>query len=158
MAIPTNGRKRLSRKAVGSQAAWHEAEPGLLFKLLVSSDETQGAYAIVESIAHPGIGSPVHAHNKESEHFLVLEGTLHVVLDGEPMDLHPGETVSLPRGVPHIWINRSDKPVRKLVFFTPGGFEKLALEMAGAGDVDPGRIISRYGLEILGPQLQLARH
>jgi mannose-6-phosphate isomerase-like protein (cupin superfamily) len=162
MTIQTNGRYRRNRKPSAFAGGWREVEPGSLFKVIVSSEETHGAYSIVESIAQPGVGSIVHAHHREAEHFLVLEGTAHVVLDGEAMNLEPGQSVSLPRGVPHIWVNRSDQPLRLLAFFTPGGFEK-ALEMAASetsamGGIDNSRIGARYGLEALGPKLEVAHH
>lgn len=134
---------------------WHEVEAGMLFKVIVSSDDTHGAYAIMESIAQPGVGSITHMHHREDEHFLVLEGTGHIVLDGKPMDLHPGQSVTLPRGVPHVWINRSDRPLRMLALFTPGGFDKLCLEIASPGGIDHTQIQPRYGLEALGPKLEM---
>jgi mannose-6-phosphate isomerase-like protein (cupin superfamily) len=140
--------------------AWYEVEPGMVFKVIVSSKETGGAYSIVESIAEPGIGSITHRHHKEDEHFFVLEGTAHIVIDGKPIDLYPGQSATLPREVPHVWINRSDQPLRVLAIFSPGGFEQLALEIAEGGGLDSfdhSQLRPRYGLEGLGPKLDGAR-
>jgi mannose-6-phosphate isomerase-like protein (cupin superfamily) len=139
---------------------WYEVEPGMVFKVIVSSEETGGAYAIVESIAQPGVGSITHRHHHEDEHFLVLEGIAHVVIDDEPLDLYPGQSATLPRKVPHAWINRSDAPLRMLAIFSPGGFEQLALEIAELGGLDKydfTLIRPRYGLEALGPKLDETR-
>lgn len=139
---------------------WYEVEPGMVFKVIVSSKETGGAYAVVESIAQSGVGSITHMHHKEDEHFLVLDGVAHVVIDGVPTDLHPGQSASLPREVPHAWINRSDKPLRMLAVFSPGGFEQLGLDIAKLGGMekyDFGQIRPKYGLEALGPKLEDVR-
>jgi mannose-6-phosphate isomerase-like protein (cupin superfamily) len=135
---------------------WYQVEPGMVFKVIVSSKETGGAYAIVESIAEPGIGSITHRHHYEDEHFFVLEGAAHIVIDGKPIDLYPGQSATLPREVPHVWINRSDKPLRVLAIFSPGGFEQLALEIAEGGGLerfDHSLLRPKYGLEALGPKL-----
>jgi mannose-6-phosphate isomerase-like protein (cupin superfamily) len=141
-------------------ADWYEVEPGMVFKVIVSSAETGGAYAIVESIAAPGVGSITHRHHHEDEHFFVLDGVAHVVIDGVPVDLYPGQSATLPREVPHVWINRSDKPLRMLGIFSPGGFEQLALEIAELGGIekyDLSQIRPKYGLEALGPKLEYGR-
>ncbi|GAB7522408.1 cupin domain-containing protein [Paraburkholderia sp. 2C] len=138
----------------------YEVEPGMVFKVIVSSRETGGAYAIVESIAEPGIGSITHSHRKEDEHFFVLEGTAHIVIDGKPIDLYSGQSASLPRDVPHAWINRSDRPLRMLANFSPGGFEQLALKIAEGGGLenfDHSQLGPRFGLEALGPKLDGTR-
>src|SRR5258708_19314136 len=41
----------------------------------LSSTDTNGAYAIVESVAAPGCSPPMHLHRNEEEHFVVLAGT-----------------------------------------------------------------------------------
>jgi|ERR1700761_2565069 mannose-6-phosphate isomerase-like protein (cupin superfamily) len=139
---------------------WYQVEPGMVFKVIVSSKETGGAYAIVESIAEPGIGSITHQHHYEDEHFVVLEGTAHIVIDGKAIDLYPGQSATLPREVPHAWINRSDTPLRMLGIFSPGGFEQLALDIAEGGGLerfDRSQLRPKYGLEALGPKLDGAR-
>ncbi|CAB3759086.1 cupin domain-containing protein [Paraburkholderia solisilvae] len=139
---------------------WYEVEPGMTFKVIVSSKETGGAYAVVESIAQPGVGSITHIHHKEDEHFFVLDGVAHVVIDGVPTDLHPGQSATLPREVPHVWINRSDKPLRMLAIFSPGGFEQLGVDVAESGGLekyDFSQIQPKYGLEAIGPKLEDVR-
>lgn len=134
------------------QADWFEVEPGLRFKVLASGEQTNGTYACLESIALKGLGSPLHIHHREDEYFLILEGTVHVVFGDRTLDLRAGETIMMPRGIPHAWVNRSDMPLHKLVVFTPAGFEQLCIAMATPGLVDPSRLRERYGLETIGPK------
>ena len=135
------------------EANWFEVEPGLRFQVLASNAQTNGAYACLESVAHKGVGSPLHIHHREDEYFLILEGTVHIVFGDSRLDLNAGETIMMPRGIPHAWVNRSDTPLRALVVFTPGGFDQLCIEMATPGLVDPSKLRERYGLEAIGPKL-----
>lgn len=44
---------------------------------------------------------PPHLHPGQDEHFEVLEGRLHVLVDGDRRVLGAGETIDVPRGTPH---------------------------------------------------------
>src|SRR5258706_15842297 len=58
--------------------------------------------------AHRG-GPPLHIHYVEDEEGLVTSGTLSVEVDGKRLDAGPGQTVRLPRGIPHRWWNEGDQ-------------------------------------------------
>ena len=57
--------------------------PGQSYRLRVSGQETAGTFAVMDTEAPRGHGSPMHVHRHDSEVFLVLEGALRVVVDGE---------------------------------------------------------------------------
>ena len=57
---------------------------------------------------------PVHIHPTQDEFILVQEGTLDLKLDGQWVKAHAGDLVRLPRGIPHGYFNKSDKPARAL--------------------------------------------
>ena len=48
----------------------------LTFKVL--SEETGGAYAIIDQVVPPGVGPPLHVHHRETEIFYVSTGTFEV--------------------------------------------------------------------------------
>jgi mannose-6-phosphate isomerase-like protein (cupin superfamily) len=81
---------------------WWVATPGELMKIRVTSDETAGIYTIFEAVAEPRNGVPMHVHASEDEHFLVLEGTLHMANGSEKLDVPAGATVTVKKGVPHL--------------------------------------------------------
>lgn len=56
-------------------------------------------------------GPPLHVHYLEDEEGRVTEGRLSLDVGGRRMDVGVGETVRLPRGVPHRWWNDGDQPV-----------------------------------------------
>lgn len=56
-------------------------------------------------------GPPLHIHHLEDEAGLVTAGTLSVEIDGRRLDASTGQSVSLPRGVPHRWWNQGNEPL-----------------------------------------------
>lgn len=58
-------------------------------------------------------GPPLHIHHLEDEEGRVIEGQLSVDVGGARVEAGPGQSVQLPRGVPHRWWNQGD---RTLVF------------------------------------------
>lgn len=42
-----------------------------------------------------------HLHPNSDETFLVIEGRLAIDFDGGSLELHPGQLITIPRGVPH---------------------------------------------------------
>ena len=77
---------------------WYDAAPGERIAVRLSSCDTNGAYAVVESLAAPVV--PMHLHQKEEEHFVVLEGTYRVAVEDKIFDVAPGTSVAVPKGVP----------------------------------------------------------
>jgi len=134
-------------------ADWFEVEPGVRFKVVASTEQTGGIYACLECIAQKDSASPLHVHHNEDEHFLILEGTAHIAVGDKILDLPAGRTITLPRGVPHAWSNKSDAPFRSLALFNPGGFDQLCIEMATQGRLDKSDIRKRFGIEVVEPKL-----
>lgn len=83
-----------------------------------------------ETNSEAGQFVPVHIHPTQDEFILVQEGELHVKLDGKWSVARAGDLVRMPRGIPHGYFNKSDKPARALFWVSPAGrlkqlFEKL---------------------------------
>lgn len=62
---------------------WLQTTPGERFKIRIRAEETQAAYTMLEMVADPRNGVPMHIHKNEDEHFIVLEGTLHIANGGQ---------------------------------------------------------------------------
>src|SRR5215468_9665848 len=107
------------------EGEWQEVAPGERVRVRVSSAQTMGAFSVVELISKTGNGVPMHIHGNEDEHFIVLEGALHIAVGTKRMDLVAGESITVGRGVPHAWCNASGAPVHLVVVFSPGGLEQL---------------------------------
>jgi quercetin 2,3-dioxygenase len=50
-----------------------------------------------------GATFPVHRHARTHEAFIVVEGVVSLVLDGQTFQLFPGDYVNIPPGTPHGW-------------------------------------------------------
>ena len=138
---------------------WLQVTPGERFKIRVPSAHTMGAYSMIEIVADPGYGVPLHIHGKEDKHFIVVEGTLDIANGDRRWDAPAGTSVTVRRGVPHAWCNPSDTPLRMLVIFSPGQIDGLFRATAGVDDVDKiTAIAARYGTKLVGPSLQGTVH
>ena len=111
--------------------------PRDLYRFLVTSEETAGAYFAMEALVAPGGGPPPHIHTREDETFYVLDGVVEFRLGDELITEGPGDYVSVPRGVVHNFHNPSDQISRLILTFTPGGMEQFFLEtLEPAADMD----------------------
>jgi quercetin dioxygenase-like cupin family protein len=89
-----------------------------------------------EANSAPGQFVPVHIHPTQDEFILVQEGTLDLKLDGVWVQAKAGDLVRMPRGIPHGYFNKSDKPVRALFWVSPARkLEALFNHLHGLTDV-----------------------
>ena len=61
----------------------------------------------------------MHIHHLEDEEGVVTAGRLSVMLDGKRIDAGPGDSLQLPRGLPHRWWNQGDAPLAFEGFIYP---------------------------------------
>jgi quercetin dioxygenase-like cupin family protein len=100
-----------------------------LMTFKATSQETDGAFALVEQTGNPGTGSPPHVHHGEDEFFFILEGEADFTLGGESIHGKTGTFLFLPRDIEHSFANAGTGPCRMLLGVTPGGFENFFAEM-----------------------------
>ena len=107
-----------------------------------------------ETNSDPGQFVPVHIHPTQDEFILVQEGQLEVKLDGVWSTAKAGDLVRMPRGVPHGYFNKSDKPARALFWVSPAGrLKDLFLELHNMTDI-PAVIeaSARHDVDFLPPE------
>jgi hypothetical protein len=66
--------------------ALYEGTAGERIAVRLSSGDTNGIYAIVESVAAPGYSPPMHLHRNEEKHFVVLASTYRIVIEDTLFD------------------------------------------------------------------------
>ena len=74
---------------------------------------------IFETLDPPGTFVPPHIHPTQDEYIYMLEGTFDLYLDGAWTKANVGDLVRMPRGLPHGYYNRQDKPARALFSVSP---------------------------------------
>jgi len=138
---------------------WLQVTPGERLRIRVTSAQTMQAYSVIEVVADPHNGVPLHIHTEEEEHFIVLDGTLDIAVGNRRWNAAAGSCVTVKRGEPHAWCNPSDRPLHMLVVFSPGRIEGLFRAAAGVDDVDKiAAIAGRYGTQLIGPPLHERVH
>ncbi|MCF3973826.1 cupin domain-containing protein [Paracoccus salsus] len=106
-----------------------------------------------ETNSEPGQFVPVHVHPGQDEFILVQEGELQVKLDGAWSVARAGDLVRMPRGVPHGYFNKSDKPARALFWVSPAGRLRALFEtLHDMTDVDEVvRVSAEHDVDFLPP-------
>jgi len=132
---------------------WLQITPGERFKIRTSVKETRGIYTMLELIADPRNGVPMHIHQNEDEHFVVLEGSLHIASGEQRFDAPAGTALTIAKGVPHAWCNLTNTPLRILVIFSPGNIEGLFRATAARENDDIAALAATYGTILVGPPL-----
>jgi quercetin dioxygenase-like cupin family protein len=121
-----------------------------IFKVL--SEETNGAYAILEQKIPAGHGPPLHVHRHETEIFYILDGQFEVIIDGRTVPAPPGALVVGPRNIPHTFRNVGSTDGRLLLTVIPGHFANYFIEVDGMDDGDLAAIralAAKYDVEFL---------
>lgn len=148
-----------------------EGEPTWFLDTLMTvkagTEQTGGAFTLLEWSAPRGFGPPLHVHHREDEVFYILDGSMDVVCGEQRWAAESGSLVLLPRRVPHAFIVISNEPIRGLQITAPAGFERYIAEL-GRPPERPGlpqptepdltrisAISTRYGYEIVGPPMFL---
>ena len=93
-------------------------------RFLASSEDTNGAWSLVQLTEKPGYKTRLHRHNYTDETYYVLEGVLTAKIADNTYELPAGSYIVIPRGTPHAQGNLGKVPVKVLLTMTPGGFEK----------------------------------
>lgn len=113
---------------------WRRVEnpaSGETFTFVETAEETGGARVVTLIDVQPGSGPPPHAHRPE-ETFELVNGSVRLLLDGEPRPLEPGEPVVVPSGRLHTLTNAGDEPATvKVTVVPPEDFERIMRALAG---------------------------
>jgi mannose-6-phosphate isomerase-like protein (cupin superfamily) len=138
----------------GLSGEWLQSRPGERFSIRIPASATNGSYSVTEILSSPGDSTPVHLHENEDEHILVVEGMARVLYGDKTFDATVGTMVSLARGIPHAWGNPTDTPIRLMITATPGDVEEVLRLIATSGDqVDLLALSDKYAVRLISPPL-----
>ena len=126
----------------------------------ISGQDTDGDLAIFEQTSlSQGRGTPLHVHFSQDEIFYVIEGAYFFQVGEEKFQMTVGDSIFLPRKVPHAWTQVSEKG-KMLVTMQPAGkLEDFFVTMAGL-DHEPSKeeiatIFLDNDMQVVGPPLKL---
>src|SRR6202166_5483846 len=127
--IPADDLRRVLTVAqADSQKAAHVGVAGDTHTILLTGEDTNGRFCLIDMYVPPGGAPPPHRHDFE-ETFVMLEGELDVTFRGSKSVARGGDTVNIPANAPHQFHNSSQKAVRMLCLCSPAGQEKFFLEV-----------------------------
>lgn len=123
----------------------------------VSKTDTDNQLTIFEYTGYEKVGPPLHLHFFQDEIFYVTEGAYRFVVGEEKMQLTAGDTIFLPRNIPHTWVQLTDKG--KLVYMVQpaGTMEKFFQELNNLTGPPTREEIQKihiaHGMKVIGPPL-----
>ncbi len=125
----------------------------------VSGSDTDGGMAIFEQTSlSPGRGTPLHIHHNQDEVFYVVDGSYYFQVGEDKYHLSTGDTIFMPKKVPHAWTQVSQTGKMVVTFQPAGKMESFFVTMA-AIDHTPTReeiakVFADNEMEVVGPPLK----
>lgn len=102
----------------------HYGVAGDTYTVLLTGEDTDGRYGLLDMFVPPGGGPPLHRHDFE-EMFHILEGEIEFEFRGRKVTARAGDTVNIPARAPHHFTNVSGRDARMLAMVTPHGIEEF---------------------------------
>jgi mannose-6-phosphate isomerase-like protein (cupin superfamily) len=87
---------------------------------LLTGVDTDGELLQMESrMGRGGFVGAEHIHPRQQSRFLILEGRPSFRVNGRQFTLDPGDSLAVPKGVPHKFWNETDGDIRMIIEFRP---------------------------------------
>ena len=136
----------------------------LTVRFLLTAENSNGSIAAFELVV-PGaqhLPAPAHSHDHYEESIYGIDGVLTWTVDGERIEVGPGQALCIPRGAVHAFANHGSQQAKALCVITPGAigpeyFREAAEVINAAAGGPPDRvklaeILRRHGLTPAPPQ------
>lgn len=126
----------------------------------ISGKDTEGDLLLFEQTSlTQGRGVPLHVHPLQDEIFYVLQGEYFFQVGEDKHRLTVGDSIFLPRKVPHAWIQVSEKGKLTVILQPAGKLEDFFVTVAGLKhDPTPEemkQIFADNEMQVLGPPLKI---
>jgi quercetin dioxygenase-like cupin family protein len=153
------------RKDVGISDFWFPSNPETpgRYSVKLAGAQTEGRLAQVHLIEYRGAAPPLHRHLDADETIYVVDGELSIFFGDERVEAGAGAFFSVPKGVVHTWLVRSER-AEALLTLAPAGLERFFVEVGAPvvpGELKPVRMeinpdemnrrAEAYGVEFVGP-------
>lgn len=126
----------------------------------ISAKDTDGKLAVLEQTGlTPNGGPPLHIHPNQDEWFFVTEGEYLFQVGNEKFNMKSGDTIFLPRNVPHAFIQLTEK-ARTMVSYLPAGKMEDFFKTTDTWTSPPTneeiiKVFADHDMEVVGPPLKI---
>lgn len=139
----------------------------LALNFLLTAETSNGSATIFEMLvpASQRLPAPPHSHDHFEEMIYGLDGVLTMTVDGQQIDVGPGEALCIPRGAVHRFDNNGSQDAKALCVITPAAlgpqyFREVAeaIDASVGGPPDPAKMVEimrRHGLTPAPPPAQV---
>lgn len=122
----------------------------------VTPHETTGDYDLMVAETPPNVqGPPPHLHNSFKESFLIIEGEMEFMVNGNITIVKAGESVDIPPKTLHTFANNSDQPCKWVNIHSPKGFRNF-FEQLGVPEHEENAINKSLAPEIINKVMTTA--
>ncbi len=119
---------------------------------------TEAGLLVLENTFHAKGGPARHLHHAQDEWFYAIESDFVLEIGPTRYELHPGDSIVAPKGIPHVWAHTGSGRGRILVAFVPAGkMEAFFREVTKANAMPPQdpQLWRDHGMELVGPPLKV---
>ncbi|UFH56136.1 cupin domain-containing protein [Spirosoma sp. KNUC1025] len=108
----------------------HLSVVGDTYRLVITGEQTNGAYAVIDMLIPPNGGPGPHAHPNFQESFYVLDGEVEVKTESETYIARKGSFLNIPTGgMVHCFKNKSDQVAHLWCMVVPAGLDEFFQEI-----------------------------
>lgn len=111
--------------------ARHISLAGDTYTMLITGDQTNGRYCLIDMHVPDGGGPPPHRHDFE-EMFTIVEGHVEFTFRGQTTTVSARSTINIPANAPHFFRNTSGAAARMLCLCTPAGQDEFFMAVGDA--------------------------
>lgn len=115
---------------------------GGLAQVRVPGSATRDTFAVTQHTGTRGYTTPLHTHEFEDEVFIVIDGTLRMVCDGEEQVAEAGSTMIVPMGVPHGFVTTSENARFLTIHSTPAEGRRPQFDRFLASEFSPAKALT----------------
>lgn len=126
----------LTEQSTITEAPELRAYQGGFFRVLVSPEQTNGNFALIDFTLPKGSEPPRHVHLREDETFYLLDGSVEFQIGDRVILGEVGQAIFAPRTVDHQFRIQSEQ-ARMLTLITPGDFANFFREFSAPIDQEP---------------------
>lgn len=101
---------------------------GVAMKRLLAGAQTNDQFCLFENRSDGNTKTPIHVHADDDETIYMIEGELTAIIDRKEHTLTAGDSIFMPRGIPHQLMNKMDKTARYILIGTPSIFDRFIEE------------------------------